>query len=423
MAFASRRRNSKKVTVYYWNSKANKQVSIPRSKTKHLDGLTDAEVDAWVEEWEKGNGLTIDRIMRKVHLVGDDLQALWDAYKAAYKARRPNVGPKVQSKMDYAFDAYFVPYFIGKHSLKDVWGWTSVAADFPAYMAAIKVTINGVQQDLNTDSQKKVLWLLMRFSQYLESRGKIAKIWVFEMPSRGYEDETPLRYYLQPEEALAAAKALLNYIPAPSGGKKPGRAFKDDQEPDKRLWALALLVGYFAGLSPSETFGLQNEDFVTGPEVETLCSTYKGLKKAGLGTKMAIAVQRALTGENKEQKYGKTKNKYRKDYACVWSADAAKLLATILKDLPAGPIYSFSRRYLDSLYSKHVSPLVFDVTQHDLRRASCAFLGDESGINLELKLLKKVMRHSVITTTLRYTRRPTKELQKPVNVRDLDDIG
>ena len=49
MAFFSRRRNSNKITVYYFDNVEGRQKQVPRRLTRILDDMADADITAWVE--------------------------------------------------------------------------------------------------------------------------------------------------------------------------------------------------------------------------------------------------------------------------------------------------------------------------------------------------------------------------------------
>ncbi|WP_218109798.1 hypothetical protein [Oligoflexus tunisiensis] len=49
MAFWNRQGD--KVRLFVYDTAANKQVMVPRAEYKHIDCLTDSEVDDWVQRW------------------------------------------------------------------------------------------------------------------------------------------------------------------------------------------------------------------------------------------------------------------------------------------------------------------------------------------------------------------------------------
>ena len=118
----------------------------------------------------------------------------------------------------------------------------------------------------------------------------------------------------------------------------------------------------------------------------------------------------------------RVKSHYAYGVVNVWSADAAKLIAELLKSVKDGYLFSGweNRAKLDREYKRIVRPLL-GVLAYDFRRASGLYLGRERGVS-DPFLLQDHFRHGSMTTTLLYTRRPLDEKESP-ETQNFDDVG
>ncbi|MCX6110077.1 MAG: hypothetical protein NTZ90_10815 [Proteobacteria bacterium] len=389
MACWTRRRGSKLVTVYYYDTIAKKNVQVPRAECRHLDDLDDDRITEWVRDWENAHGVAVHRVQRYQLRQGDDLSSCWAAFTKEYQLMRGVKDVTMRDTHD-AWAVYILPYFIGIHGLKNVRKWRHQIADFPVYLLS-QETRRGT---LDISSVKKILWLLNNFGRWLAKKEKISQPWILDIPSANYVKETPLKVRVDPEAALQTARALL--------AKSP-------------LAALGVLCGYFGGLSPSEFTGLHHKDFLTGNKNASQCETYTGFKRYDMGSKLIISVERAKIASEEEE----VKNQYRREYVCIWDMTAAQLIVDILKTLPAGPIWSWTRGHYDKVYTRDVRPLL-NVTPHDLRRSSCLWLLRTK--NIDIMLAKSHFRHSLVSTTILYARSPGDKERDEAD-RDLDDIA
>lgn len=377
-------RRNKQVTIYYWNK--GRQVPLPRSQTKHLDGKPKDVVLKWVEDWEKQQGLTKAKINRMVLFETDLLSVLWKQY-TQHQAKRRSRRLSTEKGELWILESHIVPFFVGKHEKKDPSDWHALIPPFHDWL---------YEQSYADKTIQKTLWTLERFGTYLVFKQHMSFPFVVQTPSSTNNKITPLKVKKSPEEIINFATQFTNN----------GIDFK-----------LATLLGYFAALSPSELFALHKEDLITGVTAETLCKTLQGFRKHGLGSRLGITISKALrvTGEAPM-----VKNDYRKGVVNIWDSRAALLIANLVKDKPEGRLFPFSLSWLERAWREQVK-LRLGCTPHDLRRASCLYLGREKRI--DLTLLQEHMRHAEIETTMLYTREPAVVEAIGKHVQDFDDVA
>jgi hypothetical protein len=64
MAFLRRRKDGT-IRIQYWDSAQGKKRDIPRSKIKHLDTLSDEDIECWIAAWEAANTIKTERVMER----------------------------------------------------------------------------------------------------------------------------------------------------------------------------------------------------------------------------------------------------------------------------------------------------------------------------------------------------------------------
>lgn len=396
MAYIQRR--GKHVDVYYYDAKTRKNVKIPREQTKHLAGLDEASINIWISEWESRNGRINDKISRRVNFSDSKLTALFDLYLED-RVNGDGLHPDRAKEEKRWLENYLLPFFIRKHGCKDLKKWGEIGWGLRAWLIQQKpkgrIRLNST---LSVKTAKAIIQSANRFGRWLKGAGHIDVVWAFPSPKLGRkrsERVTPLPRSITPLEVLDAAKKLII------------------QNPE---WAIAVLVGYFAALRPSETFALTKKDFLTGDFAAENSLTYSRLKLKDIGTKLAVEVTKAL---EKNKILGPPKNYHSNGVVTVWNVDAAKMLAAILRELPDGRIFRFGKVHLFRKYHEIVFPLL-SVTLHDLRRAAGLYLG-RGHYGLDPYLLQDFLRHGDLESTQLYTRRPRVDITTTGH-QDLDDV-
>lgn len=378
LAFIQLRRKTK---IYAYYNEGDRLLQIPRALTKHLDGQPLAVAEEWVQDWERRHGKTVQRSAR-IHLRPDDkLTALWAQYQT-HQGQRSSRRERTAQKETLLLEKHIAPYFVGEHGKKDPAQWHSLVPGFHDYLFTRfkgRATI------------QKTLWTLERFGAYLVFKQHMTFPFAVQPPAQGNAKVTPLKVRLSPDEVLKYAK-------------------------QDRACALMVLLGYFAALSPSELFALERADLLTGDVAEVECKTLKGLRKHGLGSRLGVRVNKTLSHAGVDLL---TKNDYRTGVVNVWNADAAKMIAALMKEAPEGRLFPHSRSHNEKAFRLGVK---LGCTPHDLRRASCLYLGREK--RLELTLLQEHMRHAEIETTMLYCREPSvPEPSKKKVKQDWDDVA
>ncbi|GEM_PF-3830049 len=335
----------------------------------------------------------------------DCLSILWSHYQSNRKKTRKRRHSTAANEAAL-FNNYIVPFFIGEHEKKKPEDWHDLVPKFHAHL---------FEKKLKDQTVRYILWALERFGKYLVRSRHMTFPYAIQVPSREDHKVTPLKSRLEPEAALAYARKLFDIKKARNTGGRQVQISDRDMR-------LSVLLGYFAGLRPSELWALNKSDFLTGAKAEEASKTLAGFRKVGLGTKLSVTVtktwQRGKNGGHQIKEL--TKSHYSRGVVNVWHPDAAKLIADLLKPLPEGRIFKFSYHGMFQTWRRVVLPEL-KVTTHDLRRASGLYLGRTK--RLDLTLLQEHLRHSEIETTLLYTREPeVPELSKKGVKQDFDDV-
>jgi len=388
MAFRGKRRGREGVYVYYHDKNTGKQKQISRELTEHLDSATPEEIQKWIEDWESQHGQATDR-SKRINLAPDDnLSRLWSQYQQHRKKTRKRRDATEDTESGL-FNNYIVQFFVATHQKKDPKTWHDLVPEFHTYL---------FDQKLKDQTIRYVLWALERFGKYLVWSRYMTFPYAIQVPSRENLKITPLKTRLSPKDALNFSKKLVDVTKSKKlGGRKSQISDRD--------FRLSVLLGYFAGLRPSEMWALQKSDFLTGKFAEQSTKTLEGFRRYGLGTKLSITVTKtwqkskdgALTIKDL------TKSHYSRAVVNVWEREAAKLIAEFLKTMPDGRIFRFTYHGMFQMWRREVLPIL-KVSAHDLRRASGLYLGRTK--RLDLTLLQEHLRHAEIETTMLYTREP-----------------
>ena len=395
MAYPVWRRSKKLVYVYYNDPNSGKLIQLPRKLTKELDGKPADYVYRWVEKWEHENGRVIQRVER-IHLKeGDLLLKLWRQFRDQQQADRvtPRRAGTLRGEEDYFYN-YIVQFFVGRHQKKDPAIWHDLIPAFHLYLSS--------ETQLAPSSRRQVLWIIKRFGDYLVFAQHMTFPFAIRVPKGARAKITPLKVKKTPED-------ILNFVKNTEYNKP------------EINYQLAVLLGYFAGLGPSELFALNKEDLLTGDLAETKSKTLKDFRKINLGSRLAVQVNKTLPNINDAKPVMLTKNDYRTGIVTIWNSEAAKLIAAQVRDLAPGRLFPFSYSWLMHLWRKKVYPKL-QTTPHDLRRASCLYLGRT--LRIPLTLLQEHMRHGYIGTTMLYAREPaTMEQGLAPVLQDFDDVA
>lgn len=393
------RRKTRKVYIYYTDPKNGVLKQAPRKETKHLDGQPPEVAEAWRDQWEQAHGIVRDRVSRTSLKEGDKLLQLWQQYQE-YKASDSDTDRRAKTinAETQVFENHIVPYFVGTHEKKDPSQWHPLIPEFHLHLG---------KSNLAAASRRSILWTLKRFGESLVFAQYMSFPYAIRPPKSKVAKVTPLKVRKTPEEIIKFAK-VATYEHAKSRTEDRG-----DID-----YNLAILLGYFGGFGPGELFALEKQDLLTGDFAEQNCKTLAGFRKHGLGSRLAVVVNKTLPHVGDPVPL--VKNDYRFGVSNIWNADAAKLISSIVKNLPDGRLFPFSYAYLVRRWREQVKPKL-GATPHDLRRASGLYLGRT--VRLELTLLQEHMRHAEIETTMLYTREPATPEKRQFRKQDFDDVA
>lgn len=392
-------RRGSKAYLYYYDPKAAKLVQVPRSVTKAWDGLPPEEVEALKRQWEADHGQAKDRIERLRLDKDDRLSRLWASYQTdrmRFKKRRKKTADSEQD----LFEAYICRYFVGQNQKKDPTQWHDLVPGFHGWL---------FDQPIADAHRRKILWALERFGKYLVFTRVMTFPFVIQTPTRDNTKETPLKVKLTPDEVLRVCRT--------HEFRRPHKKHASTNRKSRIHFRLAILCGYFFGLRPEELWALEREDFLTGALAVERAKTHEGFTAAGLGSRLAVVVNKSLTG-GKVEHLVKTDHSF--GFTLCWHPDAAREIAALLKEASSGRLFPFSRGYLDRYWRELVFP-VLGVTAHDLRRASSVYLGRT--VRVPATLLQEHLRHAELETTLLYMREPTaQEHKRESDTQDFDEV-
>ena len=390
-------RRKGKVYLYYYDTLAAKLVQVPRSVTKSWDGLPPEEVEVLKRRWEEDHGKARDRIAR-VTLTGK-LASLWESYQT-HRKRFKKRSARTTVNETAAFETYICGFFLIQHQKKDPTHWHPLVPEFHNWL---------FEQPLKDATRRKILWTLERFGKYLVFIRVMSSPFVIQTPTRDNLKETPLKVKLTPEQVLSICRS--------HSFRRPPKKHASVTRIHNINFRLAALVGYFCSLRPEELWALNREDFATGDLAVERAKTRVGLTEAGLGSRLSVAINKTLTAS---EVLPMVKTHYSFGWVNVWHPEAAKAIAALLKDMPPGRLFPFTRGYLDKAWKEIAKPII-GTTVHDLRRASGLYLGRT--VRIPPTLLQEHMRHSEIETTMLYTRAPREEeARKEVVDQDFDDV-
>ena len=406
MAFIVKRKGRKGIYALYHDRSSGKQVQIPRKLTSHLDNLPIEEAQAWVDKWEANHGMVVQRSQR-INLAEDDrLNKLWERYQLHMtNTRKRRVGTTMHESA--LFFNHITHFFVAKHQRKKPETWHDLIPEFHVYL---------FEKKLQDSTIRGILWALERFGEYLVWSRLMPFKYTIHTPSRQNIKVTPLKVRLSPEQVLQFVNETLKdgTLKKITGGRRHIVTEKEIR--------LSILLGYFAGLRPSEQWALNKSDFLTGADAEENTNTLDGFRKYNLGSKLSLSITKTWQIKGGPAKIEElTKSHYSRSVVNVWHVQAANLIGSILKGLKDGPIFSIGYHGMGQLWRREVLPRL-NVTAHDLRRASGFYLGRVKRV--DITLLQDHLRHAEIETTMLYTRDPfVPELKQKKRTQNFDDLA
>ena len=354
------------VYIYVWDKYAKKQIQVPRELTKHLDGMPPEYAKQWLEDWEAKNGHTVTRVSRRVSFLKDSINALYAAYKAHRKSMDA-VRPKTLKTEQAVFERLVLGYFIGEKALKDPKKWHQETHGFIPWL---------IEKGHGTASVKRAAGCLTRFGEYLVYSKYMTFPYVVKVPKTRKAKITPLKARIAPETVLSKSGIL---------------------GPDLEL---AALLAYFGALEPSVLWALETDDFLIGGKAIKESKTYEGFARLGIGTNLSIVCRRSVDSSNQVSTLLKTEARYA--VVNIWDREAAKRIAVLMRGR-AGKVFKYSRPHMEKHWREQVRPLLGG-TPHDMRRASCLYLGRT--LRIPPTLLQEHARHAQLDTTMLYCRDP-----------------
>ena len=336
-----------------WNSDKS---SIPRDSLRHLDNLSDDQVEAHFQN------LNATAKVRKLdpEKLSEKTRELIERF-CRWKAGRGKHKDTVQQERH---NLQIVALFFDPKGPVQTW---------PQHSMQLRSHL--LDQGYKEPHIHKIQGTTNRFWEYARKHLRIvAGVLDFDdAVEHSVVGETPLRRHATPEEVLTFVENC--------------------EHTDIKLIAL---LGYFASMRPQEIFATNRNDFIGGDDAENL-ECCKVMRAAGLFAGMAVYVQRQRGSRINDIRPPKWKTIA---HVAIFSEEAALLLVQILTDLPVDlPFVHGNRHYTDRW--KLLGMNLWD--PKDPRRASIYWLANYS--RLELVPLSLHARHKDTRTTGRYYRR------------------
>lgn len=357
-------RSGSRVRVFVYSAEDGKPKALPRKKTKHLDSQPDDVVRLIVErEW--------GRPKAQSHEPPLDLQKQFEGFLLYSEGRGKSQATLKQYKT--CFLKYIVPFFVGQENLP-VNLWPSVSVKLLPFLKDNDVSNHNILKANSTLSQ---------FWKWLCEEGSVEDVSLRLRRPTIKKQKTPLRKAINPSDVLSFARNC--------------------NDESVKLMALC---GYFMSLRTQETLALRREIFIAGSRAEAL-QCCKAMKQVGLYSRLAAKIQEQR-GVN-WRKGGAVPKADSAGWVACFDEQAAIEIVAIIRNKEGYFLNHFSPEWLIRKWRRGVKGTALQgVTLKDLRRASLYWLGHNS--NLPIVALKHHARHSNITTTELYLRRPEEEL-------------
>jgi site-specific recombinase XerD len=376
MAFWVRR--GKKQAVYVYSFLEKRQIVLPRKETKHLDALPDDMIEQWVKQYEtqyEGRTAQPQNLIVSGDKIYKLLQSFIDYMKEAY-----NLSPT--TLREYYGTLYNYPLqFLASHGIHNKpQKWHLFTVQLSAWLR---------ERDANGLIIRRSNRVLDKFYTYVCEELNLPR---FQLKLRTIalpQKETPLRKLLTPQDVLRFCQA------------RNGDAV-----------ALFALLTYFGSLRPQETLALTFGAFKAGSVIASLPCVIT-MKKMGLYHKLAMFITHQIDEYNTVKK---TKTAGSKAWVCVFNEDAAKMVVGVLRDRKLGKddkLFDIGISGFRRVWKKQG---IGGVGLKDLRRASIHWLGFNSPLGESPIALQKHARHSCISTTLLYCRRPEDNIESSMEL-------
>jgi integrase len=393
------RRAGQQVYVYYYDRAARKTKQVPREYTEKWDKWPREEVEAAVAKWLRENGLDAHRVDRRKLQASDSLSKLWAGYQkhTRVKKRGGNRRAVTEKQENDLFERHILPFFVMQHERKNPTEWHGLVPEYHDWLGE-RLGVRGV---------RKVLGILGRFGKWLVFRRLMWVPFAIQLPADVRAKITPLKRPVDPSEVMGFTSTPVIY---------EGRTYKKSTRKQVLLRVdLMALLGYFASLRPEEVYALDREDILMGAQAVEHAELYPEFQKRGLGSKMAVVINKTLTGPKVKPE---VKSEAAEGVVLVWDVEAARRIRDIILGMPPGRLFRASRSTCDRSWREKG----LGVTMHDLRRASCLYLGRV--VRIPKDLLQEHARHEEEETTSLYTRKPkTPGRQMPVGGTEDSDVG
>ena len=237
--------------VYLFYRLGGKIVSLPRSRTKHLDSLNDASVDIWFDDWKQKNQSTANRKGSIIKHVDRYCKFLRDIGRA----------PKTVWEHRHSLTEYVVPYFLHRHPiLENPNQWPSRSLKFSDYVMDVRKKSN--------HTCRKAVAALKYFYRFLTEEGIVYTGMPLRLrcPSRP-QNHTPLKTTILPADVLS---------------------FAYTNEP---VFSMMAVIGFFFSLRTFELMALRPIDFIAGTKAQSL-ECCRVMVKYGHFNRLAVRVHR-----------------------------------------------------------------------------------------------------------------------------------
>ena len=339
-----------------------KQRTLARDETRHLDLLTQEEINSWIHDWELQNHrqasvldpapLSDPLWIGAVEAFCAFLQTDFGRHPYTIQIHRRNLR------------VFALPFFRDKLQLLDL-------ADIRDHSRLMSPWLRK-QFGLAETKIKSIHQSLRLFWSWLSEEG-VATGQLVLRSRRLSPTQTPLRQLPSPDDILSW----------------------QSERSDLRLM---LLLGYFFSLRPQETFALQVNDFVAGTLAQSQ-EACRVMAAVGLYDRLLVKVYRQKSRGLDHMPDPKANSK---GLVACFSEEAARVIVSELNQRQRDePLFPFGADWYFKSWRRGGLP---DLTLKDCRRASLYWLGHYT--KLDVVGLRNHARHKSIETTALYRRRP-----------------
>jgi len=378
------RKRKNHVYVYTWDREQSKQVSLPRSYTKHLDNQTDSYIDSWVSDWAlKHEHKKIQ--LQHLRMAGSIADQYLNQY-CDYLAAEGELTPKtIAQDHKQKLDKYVLPFFASQ-GCEHPNEWPEASIRMRDWLRDQGVT-EGVIYRCNI--------AVKGFWKWLGEEKKTSSGYDLNLrtpkSSQRKSSKTPLKVLVKPEQVY--------------------KLYRDFRIPfTLRFYAL---VGYFFSLRPQEIFAVAPETFIAGNNRILKYELVQSFRKLDLDTRLVanVMTHRTETGSVEpcpEKKSG--------GVVPCWDKQGEELLFDALEKFYGGKFEHYrtnDKGY--AMWKKYVYPIL-GCTMKDMRRASIYHIGHHTSLATVITVVKDYARHSSLVTTELYLRSPDEETEPNTNL-------